>query len=195
MSDRWLVVGLGNPEAEYGGTRHNLGADVVRALAARHHASFSRNKRIRCDEASLRLGDDRVTLVLPSGYMNNAGGPTQAAVAWTGVDPAQVVVVHDELDLDLGAIRCKLGGSSSHNGVRDVVRALGTRDFLRVRVGIGSPPGRMPGRDHVLRRFTRTEQAEADVVVEEAADAVETLVTEGLEPTQNRYHSRRGTLS
>lgn len=193
MSDRWLVVGLGNPAAEYGGTRHNVGADVVRSLAARHGTSFGRNRRIRCQEAQLRLGDRRVTLVLPDGYMNNAGGPTQAAAAWVGVPPEQVVLVHDELDLDLGALRCKLGGSSSHNGVRDVVRAMGTRDVLRVRIGIGQPPGRMPGRDYVLKRFTARERPDVDVVVEEAADAVESLVRDGLEPTQNRFHSRKGS--
>jgi PTH1 family peptidyl-tRNA hydrolase len=195
MGDRWLVVGLGNPEAEFGGTRHNIGADVVRLLAERHRTSFSRNKRIRCQEAQVRIGGQRLTLVLPEGYMNNSGGPTQAAVAWTGVPPEQVVVVHDELDLDLGTLRCKLGGSSSHNGVRDVVRAMGTRDVLRVRIGIGPPHGRTSGRDHVLRRFTRTEQDEVDILVEEAADAVESLITDGLEPTQNRFHSRKGTTS
>ena len=189
MADPWLVVGLGNPESEYGGTRHNIGADVVTALAARHGSSFGRNKRIRCQEATVRVGDHKVVLVLPDGYMNTSGGPTQSAASWVGAPPEQVVLVHDELDLDLGVLRCKLGGGSSHNGVRDVVRALGTRDVLRVRVGIGQPPGRMPGRDYVLQRFRSDEQ------VEEAADAVESLVTDGLEPTQNRFHSRRGVES
>lgn len=192
MADPWLVVGLGNPEAEYGATRHNIGADVVTALADRHHTSFSRNRRIRCQEARIRLGDQRVTLALPEGYMNSSGGPTQAAMSWVGAPPEQVVVVHDELDLDLGVLRCKLGGSSSHNGVRDVVRAVGTREVLRVRVGIGRPPGRMSGRDFVLTRFRSDEQDEVGVLVEEAGDAVESLVTDGLEPTQNRFHSRGG---
>ena len=127
--------------------------------------------------------------------MNRSGGPTQAAAAWHDVPAERVIVVHDELDLDLGAIRCKLGGSSSHNGVRDVVRAMGTKDVLRVRVGIGQPPGRMPGKDHVLRRFRSDELDEVAIVVEEAADAVESLVREGLEPTQNLFHSRKGTPS
>ena len=193
MSDQWLVVGLGNPESEYGGTRHNIGADVARALAERHRAGFSRNKRIRCEEATLRLGDARVAVVLPESYMNTSGGPTQAAASWHDVPAEQVIVVHDELDLDLGAIRCKLGGSSSHNGVRDVVRAMGTDDVLRVRVGIGQPPGRMSGKDHVLRRFRSDELDEVAVTVEEAADAVESLGREGLESTQNQFHSRKGT--
>lgn len=190
MSDRWVVAGLGNPEGEYGGTRHNIGADVVRHLAAQHHASFSVNKRIRCEEAQVRLGDQRLLLVVPRSYMNNSGGPVQAAAAWADAPPEQVVLVHDELDLDLGQLRCKLGGGSSHNGVKDVVRAMGTRDVLRVRVGIGQPPGRMPGKDYVLRPFASHEQDEVDLVVAEAADAIEVLVEQGLEPAQNRYHSR-----
>ncbi len=133
--------------------------------------------------------------MLPDAYMNESGGPTQAAVSWHGVPPERVVVVHDELDLGLGELRCKLGGSSSHNGVRDVVRALGTRDVLRLRVGIGQPPGRVSGRDHVLSRFRAGEQDEVDVLLEEAADAIESLVTEGLAATQNRYHSRKGATS
>lgn len=190
MSDRWVVAGLGNPEGEYGGTRHNIGADAVRHLAAQHRATFSTNKRIRCEEAQVRLGDQRLLLVVPQTYMNTSGGPVQAAAAWFDAPPEQVVVVHDELDLDLGQLRCKLGGSSSHNGIRDVVRALGTKDFLRVRVGIGQPPGRMPGKDYVLRPFASHERDEAAIVTAEAADAVASLVTDGLEPTQNRFHSR-----
>ena len=190
MSDRWVVAGLGNPEDEYGGTRHNVGADVVRHLAAQHHTSFSTNKRIRCQEAQVRVGDQRLLLVLPMSYMNRSGDPVQAAANWFDAPPEQVVLVHDELDLDLGQLRAKLGGGSAHNGVRDVVRAMGTRDVLRLRVGIGQPPGRMPGRDHVLGSFTAAERDEVDLVVADAADALELLVAEGLEPTQNRYHSR-----
>lgn len=190
MSDRWVVAGLGNPEDEYGGTRHNIGADVVRRLAADNHASFSVNKRIRCQEAQVRIGDQRLLLVLPQTYMNRSGDPVQAAANWFDAPPEQVILVHDELDLELGQLRCKLGGGSSHNGVRDVVRALGTRDVLRVRVGIGQPPGRMPGKDYVLRPFSAAEQDEVQLVAGDAADAIELLVREGLEPTQNRYHSR-----
>lgn len=195
MSDRWVVVGLGNPEGEYGGTRHNIGADVVRELAAGRGGSFSVNKRIRCEEATVRVGGQRLLLVIPQSYMNNSGGPVQAAVNWADAPADQVVVVHDELDLDLGQLRAKLGGGSSHNGVRDVARALGTKDFLRLRVGIGQPPGRQPGKDYVLRPFAAAEQDEVERVVDDAADAIESLVTEGLEPTQNRYHSRTRTTS
>lgn len=194
MSDdeRWLVVGLANPESEYGGTRHNVGADVVRALAARHHRDLARNKRVRCEEATVRLPDgDQLVLVVPQSYMNNSGGPVQQAASWYDVPPERVAVVHDDLDLDLGTIRLKLGGGTAgHNGLKDVERALGTPDFHRVRIGIGRPPGRMPGRDFVLRRFAPKEREVVDVTVEEAADAIEQLVADGLEPTQNRYHSR-----
>lgn len=195
MSDRWVVVGLGNPEDEYGGTRHNVGADVVRHLAAQHHASWSTNKRIRCREAQVRLGERRLLLALPMTYMNRSGDPVRAAASWADAPPEQVVLVHDDLDLDLGQLRCKLGGGSSHNGVRDVVRAMGTRDLLRVRVGIGQPPGRVSGRDHVLRPFRSEERDEVDLVVADAADAIELLVREGLEPAQNRYHSRTKATS
>ena len=190
MSDRWVVVGLGNPEDEYGGTRHNIGADVVRHLADQHRTSWSTNKRIRCQEAQVRVGDQRLLLVLPMAYMNRSGDPVQAAANWCDAPPEQVVLVHDELDLDLGQLRAKLGGGSSHNGVRDVVRAMGTRDVLRLRVGIGQPPGRVPGKDYVLRPFAAEEHEEVELVVADAADAIELLVREGLEPTQNRYHSR-----
>lgn len=190
MSDRWVVAGLGNPEDEYGGTRHNIGADVVRHLADQHRTGWSTNKRIRCQEAQVRLGDQRLLLALPMSYMNRSGDPVQAAANWIDAPPGQVVLVHDDLDLELGQLRCKLGGGSSHNGVRDVVRAMGTRDVLRVRVGIGPSPERIPGRDFVLGRFTTAERDEANRVVADAADAVELLVREGLEPAQNRYHSR-----
>lgn len=186
---RWLVVGLGNPEAEYGGSRHNVGADAVRALADAHGATWSRNKRIRCEETQVRLGGRRAMLVVPSAYMNESGGPVQAAVSWFDVPVEQVVVVHDELDLDVGQLRVKRGGShAGHNGLRDVERALGSREYLRVRIGIGRPPGRTAGRDHVLRRFPPKERELVDVVVREAADAVESLVTAGLQSTQNAFN-------
>jgi PTH1 family peptidyl-tRNA hydrolase len=188
-ADRWLVVGLGNPEAEYGGTRHNVGADAVRALARREHVDPSRNKRVRCEIAQTRFGDQRVALAIPSSYMNLSGGPTQQAAAWFKADPEQVIVVHDDLDVEVGRIKVKRGGGhAGHNGLRDIDRALGTRDYLRIRMGIGRPPGRMTGKDFVLRRFHPAEREAIDVTLEEAADAIEMLVRQGLEPTQNRYH-------
>ncbi len=190
--ERWLVVGLGNPEDEYGGTRHNVGADTVRALARRHHRDLERNKRVRCEVADVRLdADTRLALVIPMSYMNTSGGPVQQAAHWYSVPVERVVVVHDDLDLDPGNLRVKVGGGAGgQNGVKDVTRALGSPEFARVRIGIGRPPGRMPARDHVLRRFNPAERDIIDVAIEEAADAVEMLVRDGLEPTQNRYHAR-----
>lgn len=192
--ERWLVAGLGNPEGEYGGTRHNVGADLVRLLARRHHRDLERNKRIRCEAAEIRVGDTRVALVVPQSYMNTSGGPVQQAANWYSVPPERVVVAYDEIDLDPGTFRVKLGGGvNAHRGATDVDRALGTKDSYRLRIGIGRPPGRQPVKDHVLRRFAPAERDEIDIALEHAADAVELLVAEGLEPVQNRYHARRST--
>ncbi len=188
---RLLVVGLGNPEDEYGGTRHNVGADVVRLLARRHHRDLDRNKRIQAQATEVRVGDGAsLALVVPSCFMNESGGPVQAAARWYSVEAADIVVVHDEIDLPLGRLRVKVGGGAGgHNGLKDVDRALSTRDYGRVRIGVGRPPGRQPARDHVLRRFSPRDRATIDIVLEHAADAVESLATEGLEPTQNRFNA------
>lgn len=189
--DRWLVVGLGNPEGEYGGTRHNVGADAVRVLARRHHTDLARNRRVRCEVAEVRTECVRLALVIPSSYMNTSGDPVRSAATWFKIPVERIVVIHDDLDLDLGQLKLKRGGGNAgHNGLRDLDRALGTRDYLRVRIGIGRPPGRMAGKDFVLRRFTPAERETIDVTIEEAADAVVHLATQGLEPTQNRYHAR-----
>ncbi len=188
---RLLVVGLGNPEDEYGGTRHNVGADVVRLLARRHHRGLDRNKRIGAEAAEVRLRDGAtLALVVPSCFMNESGGPVQAAARWYSVEPVDVVVVHDEIDLPVGRLRVKVGGGAGgHNGLKDVDRALSSRDYGRVRIGVGRPPGRQPARDHVLRRFAPRDREVIDIVLEHAADAVESLATDGLEPTQNRFNS------
>jgi peptidyl-tRNA hydrolase, PTH1 family len=189
--DRWLVVGLGNPEGEYGGTRHNVGADAVRALARREHADLARNKRVRCEIGETTVAGRRLVLAVPSSYMNDSGGPVQQAAAWFKVPLERTIVCHDDLDLEVGDLRLKRGGGhGGHNGLRDLDRAFGDRDYLRVRIGVGRPPGRMPGRDHVLRRFPPAERATIDVVIEDAADAVVMLATDGLEPAQNRYHAK-----
>ncbi len=189
--ERWLVVGLGNPGERYEHTRHNVGADAVRRLAAGRHGSFSRNKRARCDIAEVTVDGQRLVLAVPDSYMNRSGEPTQAAAAWYKVPTERVIVCHDDLDLEPGRLRLKRGGGhAGHNGLKDIDRALGTQDYLRVRIGIGRPPGRMPARDHVLRRFPPSERDTMDVALAEAAQAVVTLVTDGLEPAQNRYHTR-----
>jgi PTH1 family peptidyl-tRNA hydrolase len=188
---RVLVVGLGNPEADYGGTRHNVGADTVRLLARRHHRDLDRNKRIRAEATELTLsGGQRLALVVPSCFMNESGGPVQAATRWYDTAPSDVVVVHDELDLPVGRLRVKWGGGNGgHKGLKDVDRALGTGDYGRVRIGIGRPPGRQPARDHVLRRFSPRDREIVDVVLEHAADAVESLATDGVDTAQNHYNA------
>ncbi len=190
-ADRWLVVGLGNPEPEYAATRHNIGADAVRLLASRHGEALRRQRRARGTGAELRLADARVVAYEPDGYMNRCGDPVQAATRWFKVPVERLIVCHDDLDLDPGALRVKRGGGNAgHNGLRDIERALGRGDFLRVRIGIGRPPGRVPARDFVLGRFSTDERVTIDAGLDDVVDAVESLVTDGLEVTQNRYHAR-----
>ncbi|MFN2556057.1 MAG: aminoacyl-tRNA hydrolase [Nitriliruptorales bacterium] len=189
--ERWLVVGLGNPDAAYGPTRHNVGARAVRLLARRLGVSLKPNKRVRCEVAEARDREVRLVIALPMAFMNESGAPVRQAASWYKIPPERLVVLHDDLDLEAATVRLKIGGGTAgHRGLDDLVRSLGTRDFVRVRIGIGRPPGRMEAADYVLSRFTAREQAEIDVAVEEAADAVLGLVHEGLEPTQNRIHRR-----
>jgi peptidyl-tRNA hydrolase, PTH1 family len=188
---RWLVAGLGNPPAEYAGTRHNVGAECLELLAERAGTSLTRNRRAGCRTAEVRLAGRAAVLAIPEGYMNTSGAPIQRALGWYRVAHAQLVIVHDDLDLPLGSLRVKRGGGhAGHNGLKDVDRALGTPDYLRVRIGVGRPPGGRDAADHVLRRFGAEEQATIATVLLDAADAVTSLVTDGLETTQNRYHVR-----
>ena len=191
--DRWLVVGLTNPEAEYGGTRHNIGADVVRAMASRLRVDLKPHKaQALVAETRVGVGADSIplTLAVPFGYMNNSGGPVQSLVRFYKVPTERLVVVQDELDLDPGVLRLKRGGSGGHNGIRDINQRLSAQDYVRLRFGIGRPPGRMPGAKYVLQRFGAKERADViDVAVQEAVDAIEMLLTQGLEATQNRVHT------
>lgn len=192
MTQRWIVVGLGNPEADYGGTRHNLGADAVRRIADRGRVALARNKRVRCATAELDLAGQRVVLCIPESYMNTSGGPVQACAAWYDVPVERIIVLHDELDLDVGMLRTKRGGGpGGHNGLKDLDRALGSREYLRVRIGIGKPPGRQSGADWVLRRPSPAEREELEVSLVEAADCVEALLAHGLDEAQNRHNRTR----
>lgn len=190
--DRWLVVGLGNPVAEYGGTRHNVGADAVRRLAERLGVTLKAHKaKANVAETMTRPGGTRLVLAVGHGYMNRSGGPTQALAAFFKVGPERLVVVHDELDLELGQVRLKQGGGTAgHNGLKDVAERLGSKDFTRVRIGVGRPPGRQPARDYVLKRFRSEEADDAAGAIERAADAIVDLVEDGLETAQNRHHGR-----
>jgi peptidyl-tRNA hydrolase, PTH1 family len=190
-ADRWLVAGLGNPEAEYAGTRHNIGADVVRRLAEELGATFKPHKKIQahCADTWESPGGLPLTLVIPFGYMNRSGGPVQQAMAFYKVPHERLVGVYEDLKLDLGKLRFKHGGGDAgHNGLRDIRRRSGSGDYYRVRVGIGRPPGRQDPADYVLKRFSTRDRETVDVAVEEACDAIRLLVREGLEPAQNRHH-------
>ena len=188
-----LVVGLGNPGPQYAATRHNVGWMVVDLLARRSGASFKKH-RTNAEIAETHLGAPpapRAVLAKPLSFMNLSGGPTAGLASYFRVDPTQVIVIHDELDLPLGTIRLKQGGGDNgHNGLKSITKSLSTKDYLRVRIGIGRPPGRQDPADFVLKPFAAAERTEAEIVVEETADAVELLVREGLERAQNQVHVR-----
>ncbi|MPV36570.1 aminoacyl-tRNA hydrolase [Georgenia subflava] len=192
----WLVVGLGNPGPQYAGNRHNVGQMVLDVLAARLGATFTAHKA-RAQVLDARVGTlpggapgPRVVLAKPGSYMNVSGGPVGALVKFYGADPARLLVVHDELDLPPDTLRLKLdGGEGGHNGLRSISQALGTRAYVRLRVGVGRPPGRMDAADYVLRDFAAAERPGLGVTLEEAADAVEDVVTLGLEKAQLRLHT------
>jgi len=196
----WLVVGLGNPGREYAGNRHNVGFLVADLLADRIGASFRRHRRAVADvaEGRLRVGAPgtpefaagrRLVIVKPLTYMNLSGGPATGLLRFYKVPPNQLIAVHDDLDLPYGQVRAKLGGGEGgHNGLRSLSKSLGTRDYPRVRVGIGRPPGRQDPADFVLTDFSAVERKELDFVVDRAADVTEAIVTRGLEWAQNAYH-------
>jgi PTH1 family peptidyl-tRNA hydrolase len=186
------VVGLGNPGSKYADTRHNVGFAVVDRLAARAGERFKAHKGSgnTSEVAEARLVGQRVVLAKPRSYMNVSGGPVAGVLKYFGLPATGLVVVHDDLDLDFGAIRLKRGGGEGgHNGLRSISQSLGTKDYLRVRFGIGRPPGRQDPADFVLRRFTSGERTEVDLAVELGADAVEALLTDTLEQAQNRFHA------
>ncbi|GAA1397413.1 aminoacyl-tRNA hydrolase [Pseudonocardia kongjuensis] len=189
-----LVVGLGNPGPDYAETRHNVGTRVAALLAARAGAGrFSVHKRTNSDVAQGRLSGRPVTVAVPRTYMNLSGGPVAGLVQYFSIPPAEVIVVHDELDLEFGVVRLKRGGGEGgHNGLRSISRSLGTKDYLRVRFGIGRPPGRQDPADYVLKRFSGAEKKELDLGIDLAADATEALLADGLEAAQNRFHPLSG---
>ena len=192
--DVWLVVGLGNPGPSYAGHRHNVGYLVAAELADRMGSSFRAHKSGRADVVEGRLtrpGTEgpRVVLVRTRSYMNESGGAVSTLAQFYKVPPERIIAVHDELDIPYGALRIKLGGGDNgHNGLRSMRSSLGTGDFYRVRVGIGRPPGRQDPADFVLSNYSATERKELEINVVEAADAVESLVADGLEKTQQRFN-------
>jgi peptidyl-tRNA hydrolase, PTH1 family len=188
-----LVVGLGNPGPDYAETRHNVGFRVVELLAARAGGGRFSKHRTNADVLEGRLGGRRVVFAKPRTYMNVSGGPVAGLAKYFSVPLEDLVVVHDDLDLGFGVIRLKRGGGEGgHNGLRSISSAVGTKDYLRVRFGIGRPPGRQDPADFVLKRFSGTEKKELEFAVDLAADAAEALLADGLEPAQNKFHALSG---
>ncbi|MEE2059692.1 aminoacyl-tRNA hydrolase [Rhodococcus artemisiae] len=187
--DTALVVGLGNPGPKYETTRHNIGFMVADVLADRVGGKFSAHKKSNAEIVQARLDGRQVIVAKPRTYMNVSGGPVAGLAKFFSVSPANIIVIHDELDLDYGTIRLKQGGGENgHNGLRSTSSALSTKDYLRVRMGIGRPPGRQDPADFVLKPFSSTERKDLGVFCEEGADAVELLLELGLEGAQNRIH-------
>ena len=183
-----LVVGLGNPGDEYARTRHNVGAETVELLAKRHGASLRKGKeRARADQ--VRIGPALVALAIPLTYMNDSGLAVSALARRYGVEPEQIVIVQDELDLPVGALKVKNGGGlAGHNGLRSITAHLHSDAFLRVRIGVGKPVSKEHGADHVLKKFSKRERTEIDVIIEQAADAVECIVNDGIDAAMNRFN-------
>ncbi|BBZ68500.1 MAG: aminoacyl-tRNA hydrolase [Mycolicibacterium insubricum] len=189
MADTLLIVGLGNPGPNYAKTRHNVGFMVADVLAGRIGDGFKVHKKSGAEVATGRIAGRPVVLAKPRVYMNESGRQVGPLAKFYSVPPEQVIVVHDELDIDFGRIRLKLGGGEGgHNGLRSVVSALGGKNFHRVRLGIGRPPGRKDPAAYVLEPFTAAERVELPTICEQAADATELLIAQGLEPAQNIVH-------
>ncbi len=185
-----LVVGLGNPGDEFSRTRHNVGAEVVELLARRHGGKL-RGSRGRARSDEVRIGDKRVALAIPLTYMNDSGEAVGALARRLGIEPGRIVIVHDELDLEPAMLRLKFGGGlAGHNGLRSIKQHLHTDEFTRVRIGVGKPSSKERGADHVLSRVSKREREAMDVTIEEAADAVERIVTDGVEAAMNRFNGR-----
>ena len=192
-ADQHLVVGLGNPGAGYTGNRHNVGQMVLAVLADRGGLAFKSHKAgAAVAEGRLRPGGPRIVLAKPGSYMNLSGGPVAQLARFYKIDPARIVVVHDDLDLDFDTVRVKAGGGhGGHNGLRDIIARLGTQDFLRVRVGIGRPPGRQDAAEFVLKDFSAEERRTLPNLLEDAADAVAAVVDDGVLAAQNRFNGPR----
>jgi peptidyl-tRNA hydrolase, PTH1 family len=191
--DLWLVAGLGNPGPSYAANRHNIGYMVNDELASRIGSGFRAHKTGRADVVEGRIGGPggpRVVLARPRCYMNESGGPVSALARFYKVPVERIVAIHDELDIDFDTLRVKLGGGDNgHNGLRSIRRSMDSGDFYRVRVGIGRPPGRQSPADFVLSDYSAAERKILPFQIDRAADAVESLVTDGLEKTQSRFNT------
>jgi peptidyl-tRNA hydrolase, PTH1 family len=191
--DQWLVVGLGNPGPGYASHRHNVGQMALDELASRIGATFKRHKtNAVVAEGRIAPGGARLVLAKPSTFMNTSGGPVAQLVKFYSLEPARLIVLHDELDIPFDTIKLKVGGGhGGHNGLRDIASAIGTPEFARVRIGIGRPPGRQDPADFVLSPFSKAERETLPSLLSDAADATEDVVTRGLLEAQQRWHSPR----
>ena len=188
-----LVVGLGNPGDEYARTKHNVGAEVVDILARRHGGRLRKSKELRSIVDEVRVADRRMALAVPTTYMNESGQAVAPLVRRFGVEPDHLVIVHDELDLPPADLRVKLGGGlAGHNGLRSIKQHVHTDGFARIRIGVGKPQSKEHGANHVLSGFSKRDREQIAVTLEEAADAVELILTDGVEAAMNRYNGRAG---
>ncbi len=188
--DAWLVVGLGNPGPTYASTRHNIGAMVIDELASAHGVKLSRHKRAVAEVAEIKIDQHLVVLVKPMSFMNTSGGPVKALAQFYKIDPDHIIVLHDELDIDRGTIRCKFGGGDNgHNGLKSIRAAFSSGDWYRIRLGIGRPLGQQDPADYVLKPFASSESADVTHLRDVGAQAVNVIITEGLEVAQSRLNS------
>lgn len=189
-SNTWIVAGLGNPGPGYARNRHNVGQMVLSEMGTRLGGSFKAHKaNAQVLEGRLGIGGPRLILAQPMTYMNLSGGPVAGLARFFDVDPEHIIAIHDEIDIPFNTIKMKLGGGEGgHNGLRDISKALSTKDYYRVRVGVGRPPGRMETADFVLRDFGTTERKELPFLLDDAADAAELLIRDGLQAAQQKHH-------
>lgn len=187
----WLVVGLGNPGPGYAGNRHNVGQMALAVLADRASARFKNHKtNAAVAEGRSFAAGPRLVFAKPSTFMNLCGGPVAELLRFYKLEPARLIVLHDELDIPFDGVRLKFGGGhGGHNGLRDIISRVGSGDFTRVRIGIGRPPGRQPAADFVLRDFSGEERASLPNLLVDAADATELIATDGLTAAQLKFHT------
>ena len=192
MADTWLIFGLGNPGSQYEKTRHNIGQMAVDALAREIGGSFRKQGAtgaVTC-EGRLGYGGPKVILAKSLGYMNTSGGPVSALAKFYGIDPDHIIVIHDELDIPFDTVKLKKGGGDNgHNGLKDITKALGTKDYYRVRSGIGRPPGRMEVSSFVLKPFSSTEAKDLPFLIDNSAEAARMIITDGLLAAQQKFHA------
>lgn len=191
----WLIIGLGNPGTKYANNRHNIGYMVVDELASQLGSTFSKHKsNASVAEGRVVMGGDKLILAKSNTFMNLSGGPVSSLAKYFDVSPEHIIVVHDELDLPFDSLKLKVGGGhGGHNGLRDIAKALDTQNFVRLRLGIGRPPGRQDPADFVLGDFSSTEKKTLPIFIADACEAVKAAVTDGITAAQQKFHSERGS--